>query len=85
MDFKNKIKISSFLSDDLLPNWNESYKNLFKATDTFTLLPMRKMPLDKPWETKGNITLIGDAAYVMPPFFAGIGVNIGFTGCLVFV
>lgn len=80
LNFKDKDVIVCFLND-LLANWHESYKDLFKATETFTLLPMRKMPLTKPWRTKNNITLVGDAAHVMPPF-AGIGVNIGLLDAL---
>ena len=39
------------------------------------------MPLDQTWETLPNLTMLGDAAHVMPPF-AGGGANVAMLDAL---
>jgi 2-polyprenyl-6-methoxyphenol hydroxylase-like FAD-dependent oxidoreductase len=79
LNFNDNKQICAFLSD-LFSNWNDVFKELFAATNKFTLLPMLNAPLGN-WRPHNNMTLIGDAAHGMPPF-AGVGGNLGLLDAL---
>jgi 2-polyprenyl-6-methoxyphenol hydroxylase-like FAD-dependent oxidoreductase len=62
--------------------WSELWAPLFAKTTSVVWRPLLVCPADEHWEPKPNVTLIGDAAHVMPPY-AGEGVNMAMLDALV--
>jgi 2-polyprenyl-6-methoxyphenol hydroxylase-like FAD-dependent oxidoreductase len=62
--------------------WSGLWNPLFREAISMVWRPLLGCPPDQSWESKSNVTLIGDAAHVMPPY-AGEGVNMAMLDALV--
>ncbi|MEO3402606.1 NAD(P)/FAD-dependent oxidoreductase [Mucilaginibacter sp. CAU 1740] len=72
IDFNNSEEVYAYLVQ-FYEGWAPVFLELFKACKQFTPRPLNYFPHDQYWDAKPNITLIGDAAHLMPP--SGEGVN----------
>jgi 2-polyprenyl-6-methoxyphenol hydroxylase-like FAD-dependent oxidoreductase len=64
------------------PGWSIVWDPLFREATSMVWRPLLVCPTDQHWESRPNVTLIGDAAHVMPPY-AGEGVNMAMLDALV--
>lgn len=81
IDFKNTKQVLEWYKKEY-SNWDAVWMELFEFENTtYTPRPQYCMPLDQKWETQANITIIGDAAHLMPPY-AGEGVNMAMLDAL---
>jgi len=81
LDFTDQSQVLDWFRKDYSewsPIWHELFEN---TTMPFIPRPIYCMPLDQTWEAQPNITMLGDAAHVMPPF-AGEGVNMAMLDAL---
>jgi 2-polyprenyl-6-methoxyphenol hydroxylase-like FAD-dependent oxidoreductase len=75
LDYADKKQVLNWFTT-AYSGWSGIWYELFEsAASPFIPRPIYCMPLDQTWETLSNLTMLGDAAHVMPPF-AGEGANV---------
>jgi 2-polyprenyl-6-methoxyphenol hydroxylase and related FAD-dependent oxidoreductases len=79
INFSNAEEVKRYLRKHFA-NWNPVFFMLFEASGHFTWRPLNYFPLEQRWTAKNNMTLIGDAAHLMPP--NGEGVNLAMLDAL---
>ena len=62
--------------------WSELWEAHFREAVSMVWRPLLVCPMDQHWTPNAIVTLIGDAAHVMPPY-AGEGVNMAMLDALV--
>lgn len=81
LDFSDKEQVLHWFTKKY-SEWSPIWQELIKNTITpFVPRPIYCMPLDQTWQAQSNVTMLGDAAHVMPPF-AGEGVNMAMRDAL---
>lgn len=81
MDYSDKVQVLDWFKEKYA-GWSAVWYELFEnAAMPFIPRPIYCMPLDQTWEALPNVTMLGDAAHVMPPF-AGEGVNMAMLDAL---
>ena len=81
IDFSDKEQVLQWFKENY-NGWNEIWLDLFEnATTPFIPRQQYCMPFDQTWEALPNLTMLGDAAHLMPPY-AGEGVNMAMLDAL---
>ena len=81
IDFTNKAQVLAWFATEF-SGWDPVWLELFEqAEHRFIPRPTYHMPLDQQWEALSDLTLLGDAAHLMPPY-AGEGVNMAMLDAL---
>jgi 2-polyprenyl-6-methoxyphenol hydroxylase-like FAD-dependent oxidoreductase len=80
IDFSDKVQLVAWFRKEFA-GWDKIWFELFENFHLPLLLrPQHTIPADQQWEPQTNITLIGDAAHIMPP--TGGGVNLAMLDAL---
>jgi 2-polyprenyl-6-methoxyphenol hydroxylase-like FAD-dependent oxidoreductase len=81
IDFNDRGQLLAWFKREFA-GWNNIWHELLEQA-TLPLIPRPQycMPLDQRWETLPDLTMLGDAAHLMPPY-AGEGVNMAMLDAL---
>ncbi|MBH8568768.1 FAD-dependent monooxygenase [Microvirga sp. STS02] len=81
IDFADAAEVRAWFRQEFA-GWDEIWQELFASEITRCVpRPQYCMPLDQTWPAQPNLTLLGDAAHLMPPY-AGEGVNMAMLDAL---
>jgi len=81
INFNDKAQVTTWFKTTFA-GWHEAWVEMFEnAEPVFIPRPQYCIPLDQHWQTQPNITLLGDAAHLIPPY-AGEGVNMAMLDAL---
>jgi 2-polyprenyl-6-methoxyphenol hydroxylase-like FAD-dependent oxidoreductase len=81
INFSDKAQLLAWFKT-AYAGWDKVWLELFEnASTNFIPRPLYCMPFDQAWEALPNLTMLGDAAHLMPPF-AGEGVNMAMLDAL---
>lgn len=81
LDFQNAAQLQAWFRQEFA-GWASLWEELFAAEPaTCVPRPQYCMPLTQTWPAQPTITLLGDAAHLMPPY-AGEGVNMAMLDAL---
>lgn len=80
-DFTQASAVKTMLLEEF-SDWESGLLEMLQRSDDyFVSRPLYHLPLEHYWKTKPGVTIIGDAAHVMPPF-AGQGANVAMVDAL---
>lgn len=81
LNYSDKKKLLEWFKEEY-SEWDTIWHELFENTVVpFIPRPIYCMPLNQAWKALPNLTMLGDAAHVMPPF-AGEGANMAMLDAL---
>ena len=81
LDLTDKMQMLSWFKTDFA-EWSNVWRELFENAETpFMPITIYCMPINQTWEALPNLTMLGDAAHLMPPY-AGEGVNMAMLDAL---